>query len=168
MSEYRQHLNTRWKESIVIGKVISSPENVLDISESRLFDIVSCPCMFYSQASGAEEGSCEALWGASPEAGGPGNWQRGEQTDCTGYLKAELPGSTHQRRLVSRYNHSNQWCLAENASLNLKHHDTGSLLIRVNKDHALHNSSQWRYISHIDHKLFWKKWVVISTWTLTV
>lgn len=53
------------------------------------------------QFGGAKEGSCEALWRAASEDGGPGNWQGGEQTDRSRYLKVELPGPTYNRCMVS-------------------------------------------------------------------
>lgn len=52
-------------------------------------------CNIFCQAGGAEEGSSEALWGAAAEDGGAGDWQRREQTDCPGYLKTKLSGSTY-------------------------------------------------------------------------
>lgn len=51
--------------------------------------------IFFCQRGGAEEGSSKALWRAAAEVGGPGDWQRREQTNCTRYLKAQLSGSTN-------------------------------------------------------------------------
>lgn len=55
------------------------------------------------QAGGAEKGSSEALWRAAAEAGGPGNRQGREQTDRSGYLKAQLLRPADIRGLVSEH-----------------------------------------------------------------
>lgn len=55
------------------------------------------------QAGGAEKGRSEALWRAAAEAGGPGNRQGREQTDRSGYLKAQLLRPADIRGLVSEH-----------------------------------------------------------------
>lgn len=63
-----------------------------------------------SQGSGdEEEGGAEALW-AADEAGGAGHRPRGEQTDRSGNLQAQLPGPAHLRRLVTSPSSPPQTC----------------------------------------------------------
>nr|XP_040018507.1 DNA topoisomerase 1 isoform X2 [Gasterosteus aculeatus aculeatus] len=61
-----------------------------------------------AKSGGGQEGSGAALQGEAAEVGCPGDKQRGKQTDCTWYLKGQLPGPAHHRGLVQEHGGTNR------------------------------------------------------------